>query len=785
MTLRHSGKTPNDNAEPSAWPESEERYRSFLRNFQGIAFRGDLSFTPIFFEGAVERITGYTSEDFVNGGLHWDTVVHDEDKERFLKESQRLFEVPDTELSREYRIVRRNGEVRWVQELVRNVCDSPGKPTHVEGSIYDITERKLTEQTLRREQDFSEALLETSGMLVVVFDSEGRVIRMNHTCEIITGRDRHGLLGRIIWDLVVAPEDRDLARRQFDTLRSGTCPENVEYHWIGANGDLRLIAWSMTCLREDRDVKYVVATGVDITERKQMERRLIESNQALQTLIEAAPMAILTFNADGRVTMWNLAAEKVFGWKAEEVVGRHVPYVPDEEREQFESIVARGFKGETVSGLDVQRKKKDGTPVYVRLFTAPIRDENGGITGIINVLTDETQNRQLQTQLIQSQRLESVGRLAGGVAHDFNNLLTIINGYSELVMSQLDEFDPLHRSVTEIRKAGERAAALTRQLLAFSRRQVMRVSIVDINTVVADMDKMLRRLIGEDIQLMTCLEASLRRVKTDGSQIEQVIMNLAVNARDAMPQGGKLTIETANVDLDANYAAKHQDIAPGPYVMLAVSDTGSGMDRETQLHIFEPFFSTKEDSKGTGLGRSIVYGIVKQSGGCIWVYSEPGYGTTFKVYLPAVEDEAAAIKSARILPGSGRGSELILLVEDEDSVRRLITGILKSGGYTVLEAMNAGDALVICEKHKEAIDLMITDVIMPNMSGAELAARLADTRPDMKVLFMSGYPDEAVVNHGIIDHVNAFIQKPFTPEVFLQKVRTILDAPRTPVVLPD
>jgi len=387
----------------------------------------------------------------------------------------------------------------------------------------------------------------------------------------------------------------------------------------------------------------------------------------------------------------------------------------------------------------------------------------------------EHEKRVLEEQFRQSQKMESIGQLAGGVAHDFNNLLTIINGYSQLSLMGLKEGDPLRASLEEIRKAGERAAGLTRQLLAFSRRQVLEVKVVDLNAILKDLDKMLRRMIREDVELETHLTEDLGNVKVDPGQIEQVVMNLAVNARDAMPSGGKLTIETANVVLDEEYARRHVAVTPGRYVMLSVSDTGVGMTPEVKERIFEPFFTTKEKGKGTGLGLSTVYGIVKQSGGNIWVYSEPGRGTTFKIYLPRVDEPLEEIGKKVAKEEFPAGNETILLVEDDEEVRKLAVRILEKQGYEVLVAAQGNDALILSEKHDQPIHLMVTDVVMPGLNGQELANRLRVHHPEMRVLYMSGYTDDTITHHGILEKGMNYIQKPFTIEGLLRKVRRVLD----------
>ncbi len=405
-----------------------------------------------------------------------------------------------------------------------------------------------------------------------------------------------------------------------------------------------------------------------------------------------------------------------------------------------------------------------------RRFTT---DDTNFIQAIANILATVSQRRRLEEQFRQAQKMEAVGQLAGGVAHDFNNLLTVISGFSDMVIGSLRPDDPSRQLLAEVRKAGERAAGLTRQLLAFSRQQVLAPRVLDLNDLVEDVAKMLARLIGEDMDLVTALALNLDKVRADPGQLEQVLMNLAVNARDAMPGGGKLTVETRNVELDESFAAVHPEVPPGSYVMLAVSDTGHGMDAETRVRIFEPFFTTKGPGKGTGLGLATVYGIVQQSHGFVYVYSEPGMGTTFKVYLPAVTGPAAPKPASH--PGVNLGTEMVLVVEDQDEVREFVVQVLRVSGYRVLAAGTAADGLSVCDRHDGPIHLALLDVVLPCMNGRELAERLTALRPGVKTLFMSGYTDTAVLRNGVVGPEADFIQKPFSPKSLIRKVRHVLD----------
>ncbi len=456
-------------------------------------------------------------------------------------------------------------------------------------------------------------------------------------------------------------------------------------------------------------------------------------------------------------------------------------YAP-ESRELVREGVRACLQEGTPFDLEAQLITARGNRLWVRSIGNAERDESGAITHVHGSIQDITpekaaheREQKLEGQLRQMQKMEAVGSLAGGVAHDFNNLLSVILSYSGFVIEELKPDDPLRDDLIEIKKAGQRAAELTRQLLAFSRKQILRPEVLELNEVIGGVQKMLARLLTENIKLTVLPSPQAGNVNADVGQLEQVIVNLVVNARDAMPNGGRVTVETANVVLDEAYAAEHADVTAGPYVLLAVTDTGIGMDRATKDRIFEPFFTTKDKSKGTGLGLSTVYGIVKQSGGHIWVYSEPGVGTTFKVYLPRTDREVTQQAAPSAPSSTLRGTETVLLVEDQEQVRDVMRLVLRKAGYNVLEAANGGEAFLLCEQFTATIHLLLTDVVMPHMSGRQLAERLKPVRPAMRVLYVSGYTENTIVHHGVLDAGIEFLPKPIIPEALLRKVRQVLD----------
>ncbi|HVP77376.1 MAG TPA: PAS domain S-box protein [Thermodesulfobacteriota bacterium] len=647
----------------------------------------------------------------------------------------------------------------------------------------DITERRQVEEALRKSEERFRELYDNAPVGYHEYDNDGLITNVNLTDLEILGYTREEMIGQPIWKFNV---NEETVRRQVMAKLAGTLPPGKELERIYRRKDgttFPVLIEDRLILDENGRIKGIRCTIQDITERKQIEEALRKSEENFQKLFDEAPVGYMELDARGCITQVNRTELDMLGYTVEEMLEQPIWKFVVEEEEARHSVMAKLSESmQPGRGLERTYKRKDGTTVPVSIEDAFIQNAEGKVTGIHAVIRDITERKQmeqekknLEEQLRQSQKIEAIGRLAGGIAHDFNNLLTVIKGYGQLSLLELKEGDPLRGNLEEIQKSSERAADLTRQLLAFSRRQVMEMKVLDLNTILQNLDKMLRRVIGEDIELVTLLTGGLGRVKIDPGQIEQVVMNLAVNARDAMPSGGKLTIETANVELDEHYARNHIDVEPGRYVMLSVSDTGVGITPEVRDRIFEPFFTTKEKGKGTGLGLSTVYGIVKQSGGNIWVYSEPGHGTTFKIYLPRVDEPLEELREKIMREELPHGSETILVVEDEEKVRALTVEILGRQGYRVLDASQGDDALAISEKHKGPIHLFLVDVVMPGISGTELAKHLMSLHPETRILYMSGYTDNVIVHHGVLEKGLNYIQKPFRIDELTRKVREVLD----------
>ena len=621
------------------------------------------------------------------------------------------------------------------------------------------------------------AVLEAAANSIVITDPKGAILWTNRAFSDLTGYTPDEAWGKNPRLLSSGKQDNKFYSNLWQTITTGKV-------WHGEiinrrkDGTLYTEEMTITPVRSDSgEITHFVAIKQDVSERIRVEQQLRESETFYRQIISSVQEPIIVYDRDLRYRLWNPAMEEMTGVPLAEAQGkRPADLFPFLGGTSVLSCLERSLAGETILdnedvSYEFPRSQRSG---WVLGQYAPLRDANGQVIGVITTLQEVTKRKQAEQQFLQAQKMEAVGRLAGGVAHDFNNALGVITGYSELLQLALPEGETLRKQAEEIQKAGRRAASLTRQLLAFSRKQTIQPVVLDLNSIVTDIEKMLRRLIGEDIDLVIVGDPELKRVKADRGQIEQVLMNLAVNARDAMPQGGKLLIETSNAELDESYVRQHSYAKAGRYVKLATSDNGCGMSAETRSHIFEPFFTTKELGKGTGLGLSTVYGIVKQSEGYIWVSSEVGKGTTFEIYLPQVE--AAADPIGHKLNGPLRGgTETILLAEDEESLRTLTRALLESSGYRVVEAQNAKSAIEVAQRHQGPIHLLLTDVIMPGMSGRELANNLMQSHPKLKILFMSGYTHDLISQHRTLNSGPALLEKPFDAETLLTKVRAVLD----------
>jgi len=637
-------------------------------------------------------------------------------------------------------------------------------------------EQARAEEARRQGEERFRALIEHGADAVALVAPDGTLLFASHSIERLLGFTPAELVGHPGFERV-HPDDLPRVHAALRNIiaNPGT-PAGLELRWRHKDGSWRYIDGVAVDRLAEPAVGAIVVNFRDVSERRTAEAALRDSEERYRTLVEGVRDIIFALSPEGTISSLNPAFETITGWRREAWVGQ--PFerlVHPEDLPLALELLGRVVRGELrpASQFRVRTAKSD---YRVGEFSATPQLHEGRLVGILGIGRDVTERVQLEQQLRQAQKMEAVGRLAGGIAHDFNNILTAITGYADLLLEDLGATDPRRQDADEIHKAADRAAGLTRQLLAFSRQQVLQPTVLEVNKLVSDLEKMLRRLLGEDVALTTQLAPTTGRVKADPGQLEQVIMNLAVNARDAMPNGGKLTLETGNVDLDESYATDHYPARAGPFVMLAVSDTGTGMSEATQAHMFEPFFTTKEKGKGTGLGLATVYGIVKQSGGFIWVYSEVGHGTTFKLYLPRVQELAErASQPAQPPARAARGTETVLVVEDEAPVRSVARQVLERHGYTVLEAPSAEAALDIATRYSGAIHLLLTDVVMPGLNGRQLATRLADLRPDARVIFMSGYTDDAVTRHGVLEPGSAYVQKPFTPDAIARKVREVLD----------
>jgi len=751
---------------------AEIRYRALFDGVPMGLYRSAPDGRVIDVNPALVRMLGYPDRESL---LAVDAAeLYAEAEERLPWQS--LLGRERTVLDYEVRLRRYDGSLIWARDSARAVLGRGGKVRYYQGALVDITERKRAEAELRETNEKLRAVIDAAPLAVLTLDPEGRVTSWNPAAERIFDWEASEAFGRSVPLVAERQEEIDelYARVMRGELLAGV--DLLRFKRDGTPVDVSL--WAAPLFDAEGEVAGSLAMLADITEQKRAEQQRV----LLSTAVEQAADAIVITDNEGAIQYVNPAFEAITGYERDDVLGRNPRLLASGRhdaafyRELWDTLTS----GDVWTGQFINRRK-DGT-IYWQLGTiSPVRDTRWEVVNYVSVARDVTREMELETQLRQAQKMEAIGQLAGGIAHDFNNLLTAILGNSEMLLSAPGAKGLARELAEEIAEAGKRAASLTRQLLAFGRRQVLQPEVLDLNAVISEVTQMVRRVIGEQVTLKEELDAALGFVSADRGQLEQVIVNLAVNARDAMPDGGALTIETANVDLDDAYAEMHAPTAPGRYVMVAISDTGVGMDEEVRSRIFEPFFTTKELGKGTGLGLATVYGIVKQSKGYIWVYSEPGQGTTFKVYLPRVEDAEALSEVRRPLggapePAPGRG-ETVLLVDDDRGVRAVACRTLTDCGYTCLEASGPTEALEVVQRHEGPLHLLITDLVMPEIGGPELAERLLASFPELQVLYMTGYTERAI-QRPLAAKRPKLLVKPFNRQSLLRRSREALDEPR-------
>jgi len=775
----------NNRLAGAALRAGETRYRHVVECQSEFIVRWLPDGTRTFVNDAYARFFSMRPEDCV--GTNFFPLIPAESHAGVRKKIASL--TPATPIAwDEHQTIMPDGRIGWTEWTDHGIFDANGTLVEIQSVGRDTTERKHTSQALEASQRYVQAVIESSPHLIYVFDLEtqsAQYVNRSLTRELGYSDSEAPLYQRLDeFVRLMPPEEVPRLEHIFAawrTLSNGQVRED-EYRLRHADGTYRWFMGRETPFVRSADgaTTQILGTLYDITSRKEAEAALSANQERLRqemafidTLMDSLPGLVFLFDANGKFEKWNKAVERVSGYTASEIVSLSpLDLIPAEDAPAVaESIQTVFTRGQHALEGHIRTREGKSIPYYFQ-GTRVVTPEGPRLLGIG---IDISEQRRLEAQFHQAQKMEAVGHLAGGIAHDFNNLLTIISGYSEILLATVPESAPIRDAIEAIQEAGDRAASLTRQLLAFSRQSVLQPKVLDLNDVVTDTEKMLSRVIGEDVHLATVLDLDISRIKADPGQLTQILLNLSVNARDAMPQGGKLTLETRNVEIGKEYCVIHPYARPGKYVVLAVSDTGCGMTPEVRQRIFDPFFTTKEAGKGTGLGLSMVYGIVKQSGGHIEVYSEVGLGTAFKVYFPALEERA----EPRTFDPHGKvaphGAETVLLAEDEEGVRGLAMLALRSHGYHVLASTDGKDAVRVAEQHAGLIDILVTDVVMPNMSGRQAAEALRHRFPELRVLYVSGYTDDAVVRHGLLQAKAAFLQKPYSPLALVQKVREVLN----------
>jgi two-component system, cell cycle sensor histidine kinase and response regulator CckA len=763
--------------------ESEEKFRQLADNITDAFWITSPDMETLYYVSAGYQLTwGRSIESFSLVRRQWADSIIPEDRERVFAVFAELRENL-SEISVEYRIARPDGAVRWIHDRGFQIRDIHGRLVRLTGIASDITERKHADEELKRRETEIRLLFDLTPAMIFFKDTENRILRVNKRCA-----ERLGITLESIGEKGPAAaypkDDAKFYEDDSEVIRSGSprlgIIETVR-DWKGR--ELWVQTDKVPVFDKDGKVIGIVVMCQDITKRKLAEEALLLLNSAVLQSKESILITDAEINFPGpRIVFANPAFTKMSGYTVEEVIGKtpRILQGPRTDKDVMCRLRQNLERGEAFEG-EVVNYRKDGTEFDLEWQVAPIRNADETITHFLAMQRDISARKRLETQLVQSQKMETVGKLAGGIAHEFNSIMTAIIGQSELLLGDLPEASPLTQNVTEISKAATRAATLTRQLLAYGRKQFLQPEILDLNRLIESMEAMFFHLMGRDVDTQIRPAVGLHSVKADAGQIEQVIMNMAINAHDAMPNGGKLMLETADVTFDQESVVRYPELNHGDYVMLAITDNGIGMSADVKARVFEPFFSTKEVGQGTGLGLSTCYGIIKQSGGHISVYSEPGRGTTFKIYLPQVVQQLNVSIQRPGSPGLPRGTETILLVEDDPALLEMAASLLRRLGYTVLAAANGIEALSLKQQRNVGhVDLLFTDLVMPHMGGKELSERVRATNPYTRVLFTSAYTENAVIHQGALNQGLSLLQKPFTPSALAHKLREVLDQPNLP-----
>jgi two-component system, cell cycle sensor histidine kinase and response regulator CckA len=762
--------------------ENEERYRRISSLTSDIAYSCIKSNNTVYsidwIMGAVERITGHSAEDIKALGW-WRSLVIDEDRAIF--DTRVVGIAPGSTGSCELRLCHKSGKIVWVSSLSECVLVS-GTPDSLRlyGGLVDITERKQAEESLQRSEKFLEQVVENIPDMIFVKDAENlSFVRFNKAGEELLGYSREDLIGKSDYDFFPQSQAEFFIAKDREVLRNGKLVEIPEEEIdTRFKAKRTLHTKKIPILGADGNPRFLLGISEDITERKQSE----EKNLRLATIVDSSDDAIISNTLDGIMTSWNKGAERIFGYKEHEVIGKSILILaPNDRKYEPEGFLKQIKSGRSMKNVETVLQRKDGANIPVSLTVSPIIDEKGGVFGASAIVRDisdhvkaEQQREALQSQFFQAQKMEAIGTLAGGFAHDFNNKLQVIDGYVDLMLFDKDLPETLKQDMRIIKQAVDSSAELIKGMMVFSRKTPIELQPIDLNKLVAQTGSILARSISKIIDIDLFLADDLWTVKGAPNQIDQILMNLAVNARDAMPDGGRLTIETKNIVLDEEYCSFDPLVKPGRYVLIEVSDTGTGMNKETASHVFEPFFTTKEEGKGTGLGLAVVYGIVEQHGARIICDSAPSVGTTFRIYFPAIEEAHEEQDSEKTEPPKGQG-ETILLVDDEPNLVVIVSRQLVSANYRVIKASNGNEALNLYEKHREEIRLVILDLLMPGMEGKQCLEALRKLDPNVRVLIATGHTTPGMVGELEQAGAKGFIRKPFETSQLLEEIRKIID----------